>query len=239
MPTLPLELDDESRRRMEAAVLNLAAEFVEAHRDGPPLSGPIDDGLTAELLEAPPEQSGAIDAVLDRLARALEPGLDTASGRFLAYIPTGGLYTAALGTFLAAATNQYSAGAHAAPGHATLDELVAQSLAPTACPPVRSQPTRIGPPGHVPRPRIEPRSPPSKGGRNRAGGAPGRTDLLGPASGAGGGDRDRSDHVMFVGALRVAGVGGSELVGTEVVARPAGSGRWRFASTTVWSRSWN
>lgn len=165
MPTLPLELDDESRRRMEAAVLNLAAEFVEAHRDGPPLSGPIDDGLTAELLEAPPEQSGAIDAVLDRLARALEPGLDTASGRFLAYIPTGGLYTAALGTFLAAATNQYSAGAHAAPGHATLDELVAQSLAPTACPPVRSQPTRIGPPGHVPRPRIEPRSPPSKGGR--------------------------------------------------------------------------
>lgn len=124
MPSLPLELDDETRRRIEQSVLDFASGFVASHRDAPPARGPIGDALTAELLEAPPEQGSEIDDVLDRLARALEPGLDTASGRFLAYIPTGGIYTAALGTFLAAATNQYSAGAHAAPGLVAIEESV-------------------------------------------------------------------------------------------------------------------
>lgn len=124
MPSLPLELDDADRHIVERAVLELAAGFVAEHRDGPPAAGPIDDALTAELLAAPPDEGDAIERVLDRLGRALEPGLDTSSGRFLAYIPSGGVYTAALGTFLAAATNQYTAGAHTAPGLVAIEESV-------------------------------------------------------------------------------------------------------------------
>ncbi len=124
MPSLPLELDDADRHIVERAVLDFLAGFVAEHREGPPAPGPIDGALTAELLAAPPDEGDAIERVLDRLSRALEPGLDTSSGRFLAYIPSGGVYTAALGTFLAAATNQYTAGAHAAPGLVAIEESV-------------------------------------------------------------------------------------------------------------------
>lgn len=126
MPPLPLEPDDATRQELGRAVVDFATRFVEAHHDGPALGGPIDAQLTARLLAPPPESEVTLQTALDQLEDALGPGLDNSSGRFLGYIPNGGLYAAALGSFLGTATNQYTGGAHAAPGLVAIEQSVLQ-----------------------------------------------------------------------------------------------------------------
>lgn len=129
MPPLPLEPDDATRRELGQAVVAFASRFVEEHHDGPALGKPIDAALTARLLAPPPASGVALTDALDRLEEALGPGLDNSSGRFLGYIPNGGIYAAALGSFLGTATNQYTGGAHAAPGLVALEQSVLQWMA--------------------------------------------------------------------------------------------------------------
>lgn len=129
MPPLPLEPDDATRQELGRAVVAFASRFVEAHHDGPARGGPIDAELTARLLTPPPESGITLQDALDQLEDALGPGLDNSSGRFLGYIPNGGLYAAALGSFLGTATNQYTGGAHAAPGLVAIEQSVLQWMA--------------------------------------------------------------------------------------------------------------
>lgn len=126
MPPLPLEPDDATRRELGQAVVAFASRWLEDHHDAPAARGPLDQSLRDLLLEQPGEGGADLETLLQHLSRALEPGLDTSSGRFLGYIPSGGVFAGALGSFLGAATNQYSGGAHAAPGLVAIEESVLQ-----------------------------------------------------------------------------------------------------------------
>ena len=53
---------------------------------------------------------------------ALDSGINTASGEFLSYIPSGGIYSAAARRFLGAVVNRYTGGSHGAPGLIALEQ---------------------------------------------------------------------------------------------------------------------
>ena len=76
------------------------------------------------------EQPAAIGAALDMLDRhVLRSGFNIGSRRYLAYIPSGGLYPAALGDYLAAATNRYAGIQFAAPGATRLERMLVRWIA--------------------------------------------------------------------------------------------------------------
>jgi glutamate/tyrosine decarboxylase-like PLP-dependent enzyme len=68
--------------------------------------------------------------VLAYLDRCVDrPGIATASGRFMGYVPGGGLFHSAIGDFLAAASNKYAGFAPAAPGAVRLENATTAWLA--------------------------------------------------------------------------------------------------------------
>lgn len=98
--------------------------FIDARADAPVFHGAADPELVERLLTPPTEAGGPIGPLLELVTLAVDTGFDTASGRFLSYIPSGALYSAALGTYLGAAINRYTAGSHAAPGMVAIEESV-------------------------------------------------------------------------------------------------------------------
>ncbi|MDJ0928742.1 MAG: aminotransferase class V-fold PLP-dependent enzyme [Gammaproteobacteria bacterium] len=70
-----------------------------------------------------------IDQALAILAEQVDStGQNTGSSRFFAYIPSGGLYTGALGDFLAAGVNRYAGVDYAGPGAARLENALLRWL---------------------------------------------------------------------------------------------------------------
>jgi aromatic-L-amino-acid decarboxylase len=63
--------------------------------------------VAASFREPPPESGEPIEALLPRLERAVAKSLNSAGPGYLAYIPGGGVYPAALGDYLALTTNRY------------------------------------------------------------------------------------------------------------------------------------
>ena len=61
---------------------------------------------------------------LELVTQAVDAGFDAASGRFLSYIPSGALYSAALGTYLGAVINRYTAAGAPPPGMVAIEESV-------------------------------------------------------------------------------------------------------------------
>ncbi len=76
------------------------------------------------------EHGISIDAVLKVLAEQVDSvGLNPTSGRFLGYIPGGGLFPSALGDFLADITNRYAGMFFAGPGAVQIENTVLRWLA--------------------------------------------------------------------------------------------------------------
>ena len=124
MQNIPIEPDADHRAALGEATLSFVNQFIDQRGDAPASSDPVDPGLINELLAAPGEIGVDLESLLDKLNRATDTGFDTASGRFLSYIPSGGLYTAALGSFLGSALNRYTGGAHASPGAVAIEQSV-------------------------------------------------------------------------------------------------------------------
>jgi len=125
----PLEPDAAARAALAGLTVDQAQAFLTALEDGPSYAAWTE--ADAAALAAPfPETGRDPAAVLAEFdASVARPGIATASGRFAGYIPGGGLFHAALGDFLAAATNKYSGFAPAAPGAVRLENAVASWLA--------------------------------------------------------------------------------------------------------------
>jgi aromatic-L-amino-acid decarboxylase len=121
---LPLDADVGEIRAVDDAVHEFVERFLETRPTAPAILPAADPGLIDELLAPPPAEGVPIDEILATFATAIETGFDTTSPGFLSYIPTGGLYTSALGSFLGAATNQYTGGQHAAPGAVAIEQSV-------------------------------------------------------------------------------------------------------------------
>ena len=71
--------------------------------------------------EEPAGLSGLLDLYDDAVNR---PGLNPASGGHLGYIPGGGIYTSALGDFIAAVTNRYAGVYFANPGAVRMENML-------------------------------------------------------------------------------------------------------------------
>jgi len=103
----PLELTAESLQN----ALDLTARFVREEVDsleGQPsadVSGA--EELARTFVEGVPESGQSLDRILERLRPAIRKSFNTAGPGYLAFIPGGGIMSAALADFIAASTNRY------------------------------------------------------------------------------------------------------------------------------------
>ena len=102
-------------------LLTLAEQPASAAADTAPL---ID-----RIRRTPPEQGRPLDEILPRLGEAIARTINTAGPGYLAYIPGGGLYTAALAEYLAASVNRYVGVAATAPALVAIEQTAIRWLA--------------------------------------------------------------------------------------------------------------
>ena len=125
----PLEPDPGARRELTALVTAHVDRFLDGV-DGAPAVAPGDgagEKLARYGVPDLPRDPADVLGVLGRLVES--PGVATTSPRYLGYIPSGGLYHAALADFLAAASNRYAGLASVSPGAAGLEAVVVRMLA--------------------------------------------------------------------------------------------------------------
>jgi aromatic-L-amino-acid/L-tryptophan decarboxylase len=103
----PLEPAPDQMRAMGEAAVRLLERFVRDLPDAPAVD--LGDALdrAEEVRRPPPDRGRSFEEVLDQVWRAAEKGFNTAGPGYLAYIPGGGLYAAALGDFLASGLNRF------------------------------------------------------------------------------------------------------------------------------------
>src|SRR5438477_9057488 len=95
---------------MAEAVVSRSIEHLAAVSSQPSCGDLADaDVLCRALREAAPEDPSALEPLLDQLFRDFVPRSFTTIGPgYLAYIPGGGLYSAALADFIADTTNRFT-----------------------------------------------------------------------------------------------------------------------------------
>ncbi|HSM58630.1 MAG TPA: aminotransferase class V-fold PLP-dependent enzyme [Candidatus Sulfomarinibacteraceae bacterium] len=122
----PLEPDEAQRRRLMERVSAYAQGFLE-NLEGAPAFVEDSPGERRKGLHASPlsEEGIGLDEALELIAEHVDkPGVNPASGRFLGYIPGGGLYYSALGDFLAAVANRYAGIFFASPGAVRMENML-------------------------------------------------------------------------------------------------------------------
>ncbi len=124
MPTDPatLELTSADMRRMGEAVVDRVVRFIAALPQQT-VCGDVDAASLCRSLRGPvPAEAARFEAVLDDLFDNLIPrSFNTASPGYLAYIPGGGLYPAALADFVADGVNRFTGVWVAAPALVQLE----------------------------------------------------------------------------------------------------------------------
>ena len=103
----PLDPAPEDMRAMGESVLDYLIGFIQGLGDAPAdaTEGAVE--LAHELRATAPEQGGDFDELLAEARAAIARTFEYSGPGYLAYIPGGGLYTAALGEFIAHGVNRY------------------------------------------------------------------------------------------------------------------------------------
>lgn len=121
-----LEPDRATREALTRLVAGYLDEWLDRAGDMDASAEEIDQA-TLDRLRRPPAESGrAPDEVLADIDAAGQGGILHPSGGHLSYIPNAGLFTAALGDFLAAGLNRYTGIAGAAPGFSAIEHGVTE-----------------------------------------------------------------------------------------------------------------
>src|SRR5436309_1879557 len=124
----PLEPDEAGMD----SLLRAAATFAHAHvatLDSQPAHDLVGAAELARGFQEPaPEAGSPLEPLLERLGAAAAKSFNTAGPGYLAYIPGGGLYTAALADFVLLALNRYVGVARAAPVLAEIERTVVRWL---------------------------------------------------------------------------------------------------------------
>jgi len=124
-----LESDASSRPADLAKVAQHGEAFLERLPSCPVYVAPGDRVETLEAMKLS-ARSAPLEEVLSILSEHVDTvGHNLGSSRFFAYIPSGGLYHAALAHYIAAVTNRYSGVGYASPGATRLEETLIQWLA--------------------------------------------------------------------------------------------------------------
>jgi aromatic-L-amino-acid decarboxylase len=122
---LPLEPDPEQRVRWREQVMQYTDAFMDSLPDRPAYVATKDMGVG--ILESPiSDEPIPIEQALDLLENHVDkPGENEGtSPGYLAYIPSGGLYAAALGDYIAAVTNRYVGLSFCSPGAAHIEPML-------------------------------------------------------------------------------------------------------------------
>ena len=124
-----LEPDAADRETLFNQVVEYAQRHLAGLAEAPAYVGRDDNGRA--LLDAPIAEDGiSMDEALALLHDNVDTvGINAASGRFLGYIPGGGLPHAALGDLLAALSNRYASVFFAGPGAARMENMLTRWMA--------------------------------------------------------------------------------------------------------------
>ncbi|PCJ83055.1 MAG: amino acid decarboxylase [Flavobacteriales bacterium] len=124
-----LEPDMHERQNLGNEVLNYAENFINTIYDVNAYNT-LEDGLP-DLLSSPiSEEPLDISKTLNLLKEHVnDPGLNPASHGHLGYIPGGGIYTSALGDYLADVTNEYAGISLAGPGAVQMENMLIDWMA--------------------------------------------------------------------------------------------------------------
>lgn len=104
----PLEPVGDELRAIAEPFIDLLVDFVSGIDEHPASADSPSPELLAELAAPPPEEPGDLGPLLDRVRRAAEAAYETAGPSYLAYIPGGGIPTAALADLIASGFNRYT-----------------------------------------------------------------------------------------------------------------------------------
>lgn len=126
-----LDPDAARREQLTQHVIAYANDFLDGIPDAPAHSTRPNNGRG--LYDSPiAEQGIGIDQALRLLKENVDSiGINATSGRYLGYIPGGGLYHAALGDYLAAVGNQYAGLFFAGPGAGRIENMLVRWMADT------------------------------------------------------------------------------------------------------------
>jgi aromatic-L-amino-acid/L-tryptophan decarboxylase len=123
-----LEPDRELRLELTETVVEYLNEWYDAASTMDAQGKELDAATLASFRAAPSETGRSLESILSDLDRAGSDGHMHPSGGHLSYIPNSGMYTAALGEFLAAGLNRYTGVASAAPGFSAIEHGVVDWL---------------------------------------------------------------------------------------------------------------
>ena len=113
---------------MANAALDYLVGFIQDLPDAPAADTASSDELLEELRRTPPDEGRPFDQVLDDIEASAAKGFNTAGPGYLAFIPGGGLFAAALGDFLACGVNRFVNVWSAAPAFAQIESTVIRWL---------------------------------------------------------------------------------------------------------------
>ena len=123
-----LKADAARRAAGFEAARNHGESFLEA-LPGRPVYQPPGDRDEALAAMQIGEDGSSLDDALSIVAKYVDGvGHNLGSGRFFAYIPSGGLYEAAIADYVAAVSNRYSGVGYAAPGATRMEEALIRWL---------------------------------------------------------------------------------------------------------------
>ncbi len=126
-----LEPDAAQREQLLLQAMAYSQTFLEGIPDAPVYQGEADGrGLyDSPLAEKGVGMAEALALLRDNVDTA---GINPASGRFMGYIPGGGLFPSALGDYLAAVANRYAGLFFASPGAVRLENMLLRWMADVA-----------------------------------------------------------------------------------------------------------
>jgi aromatic-L-amino-acid/L-tryptophan decarboxylase len=107
-PPYPLEPDHEDLRDMLRQAADAVVDFVEGLPKAPSIGPGLTDPLRTDLLAPPAEEPKPLAGLVNQWQRAAAHAVETAGPSYLAYIPGGGLVTAAVADLLAQSFNRYT-----------------------------------------------------------------------------------------------------------------------------------
>ena len=112
-----LETDSTSRSELLSAIVNYGEVFLNTLQERKAYEHSAHERKGTDDFFEIDQARYSIEDILPFLAQRLDvPGINTASGGHMGYIPGGGIYESALGDYLAAVTNRYAGVFFASPG---------------------------------------------------------------------------------------------------------------------------
>ena len=117
----PMEPDRREREILAERILNYLNDWFDSAQTMEASGIDLDPEQLEDLAGAPNESGRPLEEILSDLEMAGRAGIYHPSGGHMSYIPNSGMFTAALGDFLAAGLNRYTGVTAAAPGFVAIE----------------------------------------------------------------------------------------------------------------------